>query len=56
MMELRERGVKFEEYDLPGPRTENGVATLGDVERAAWFSDREGNIPAVSQHLVDPVG
>jgi catechol 2,3-dioxygenase-like lactoylglutathione lyase family enzyme len=45
---LRERGVVFEEYDLPGLRTEGGIATLGLV-RAAWFKDPDGNILAVEQ-------
>jgi predicted enzyme related to lactoylglutathione lyase len=42
---LRERGVVFEEYDLPDLRTENGIATVGDV-RAAWCRDPDGNILA----------
>ena len=48
MAEMRERGVTFEEYDFPGLKTENGVATLGSV-RAAWFKDPDGNILAVEQ-------
>jgi catechol 2,3-dioxygenase-like lactoylglutathione lyase family enzyme len=43
---LRERGVVFEEYDLPEVRTEGGIATLGDV-RAAWCKDPDGNILAI---------
>lgn len=43
---LRERGVVFEEYDFPGLKTEDGIATLGPV-RAAWFKDPDGNIIAV---------
>ena len=45
---LRERGVTFEEYDLPDLKTENGIASVGDV-RAAWFKDPDGNILAVEQ-------
>ena len=41
--ELRGRGVVFEEYDLPGLKTEDGVATLPGA-RAAWFKDPDGNI------------
>ena len=48
MTELKSRGVKFEEYDLPGTKTENGVATGGGA-RAAWFKDSEGNIMALIQ-------
>jgi predicted enzyme related to lactoylglutathione lyase len=43
---LRERGVAFEEYDLPDLKTEGGIAALGDV-RAAWCKDPDGNILAV---------
>jgi len=43
---LRERSVVFEEYDLPGLKTENGIAAVGSV-RAAWFKDPDGNILAV---------
>lgn len=51
MDDLRSRGVTFEEYDLPGLKTENGVATFGESgeERAAWFKDSEGNILALTQ-------
>ncbi|MGY2744190.1 VOC family protein [Pseudarthrobacter sp. O4] len=41
--ELRGRGVVFEEYDIPGLKTENGIATT-PVGKAAWFTDTEGNI------------
>ena len=43
VQELRGRGVVFEEYDFPGLKTENGVAT-SDAGKAAWFLDSEGNI------------
>ena len=49
---LRGRGVVFEEYDVPGLRTVDGIANLDDVELAAWFRDSEGNILAISQFLV----
>jgi predicted enzyme related to lactoylglutathione lyase len=48
--ELRARGVVFEEYDMPGIKTENGIATAGGT-KAAWFKDSEGNILAVIQTL-----
>ena len=50
MAELRARGVVFEEYDLPGLKTENGVGFVG-TERSAWFKDSEGNIICVSETL-----
>ena len=54
--ELRARGIEFEEYDFPGLTTVDGIADLGDVERAAWFKDSEGNILAISQFLTNPTG
>jgi catechol 2,3-dioxygenase-like lactoylglutathione lyase family enzyme len=50
--ELRGRGVTFEEYDLPGLKTENGVATYGEAGmKAAWFKDSEGNTISVNPDL-----
>jgi catechol 2,3-dioxygenase-like lactoylglutathione lyase family enzyme len=48
MAELRERGVVFADYDLPGLKTVDGVAEVG-TERAAWFTDSEGNTIVISQ-------
>ena len=45
---LRDNGVKFEEYDFPGLKTENGVAEI-DGGRGGWFKDPEGNLIAVFQ-------
>ena len=46
--ELRGRGLKFEEYDFPGLKTERGIATQ-DGMKTAWFKDTEGNTIAVSE-------
>ena len=48
--ELKSRGVKFEDYDIPGTKTQEGIATAGGA-KAAWFKDTEGNILAVIQSL-----
>jgi predicted enzyme related to lactoylglutathione lyase len=48
--ELKARGVQFEEYDVPGMKTVNGITTGGGA-KAAWFKDSEGNIMAVIQGL-----
>ena len=48
--ELKARGVKFEEYDMPGMAMKNSIATGGGA-KAAWFKDTEGNIMAVVQQL-----
>jgi catechol 2,3-dioxygenase-like lactoylglutathione lyase family enzyme len=44
---LKANGVVFEEYDLPGMKTEDGVATVGDT-RVAWLKDPDGNILEIS--------
>lgn len=46
--ELRERGVSFEEYDMPGLKTVDGIATMGEA-RSAWFRDPDGNLFALNQ-------
>jgi catechol 2,3-dioxygenase-like lactoylglutathione lyase family enzyme len=46
--DLRGKGVTFEEYDLPGVKTVNGIAELGGT-RGAWFKDPEGDILSVVQ-------
>ena len=55
---LRKRGVVFEEYDLPGLTTVNGIATIqgnypskGVGERGAWFRDCEGNLLSLGQPI-----
>jgi catechol 2,3-dioxygenase-like lactoylglutathione lyase family enzyme len=52
--ELRDRGVTFEEYDFPGLKTENGIATIGDL-KTGWFKDSEGNTLAVSNEVAEVV-
>jgi hypothetical protein len=48
--ELKARGVIFQEYDTPGLKTHNGIATAGGA-KSAWFTDTEGNIMALIQSL-----
>ena len=48
--ELKARGVVFEEYDIPGIKMENSIASGGGA-KTAWFKDTEGNILAVSQRV-----
>jgi catechol 2,3-dioxygenase-like lactoylglutathione lyase family enzyme len=55
---LRARGVVFEEYDLPGLKTVNGIAEIrgnypskGVGERGAWFRDSEGNLLGLGQPM-----
>jgi catechol 2,3-dioxygenase-like lactoylglutathione lyase family enzyme len=44
MADLRNRGVTFEEYDMPGLKTQNGVASFSDDTKTSWFKDPAGNI------------
>ena len=50
MRELKGKGVKFEDYDLPkmGIKTVNGIATMGNM-KFSWFKDTEGNILSLAQ-------
>jgi catechol 2,3-dioxygenase-like lactoylglutathione lyase family enzyme len=48
--DLRSRGVKFEDYDLPTLKTVNGIAEMEGF-RGAWFKDSEGNVLAVAQDM-----
>ena len=43
---LKEKGVRFEHYDLPETRREGDVHLSGDV-KVAWFKDPDGNILSV---------
>jgi len=49
--ELKARGVVFEEYEMPGIKMENSIASAGGA-KTAWFKDSEGNILAVSQRVL----
>jgi catechol 2,3-dioxygenase-like lactoylglutathione lyase family enzyme len=40
---LKSKGVKFEQYDLPGVTREGDIHVMGDM-KAAWFKDPDGNI------------
>jgi catechol 2,3-dioxygenase-like lactoylglutathione lyase family enzyme len=51
--ELRGRGVTFEEYDLPGLRTEDGVVTMSEGNEGAFFKDSEGNTIAISTDFTE---
>jgi len=46
---LSEKGVLFEQYDMPNLKTDDrGIAVLGD-EQVAWFKDSEGNILSITE-------
>jgi catechol 2,3-dioxygenase-like lactoylglutathione lyase family enzyme len=56
---LKERGVEFEEVDIPGLETVDGIAEVegnypskgGIGELAAWFRDLDGNMLGLGQPL-----
>ncbi|GAB7015994.1 VOC family protein [Methanogenium cariaci] len=47
--DLREKGIMFDEFDLPELKTVNGIATGVGGDKSAWFKDTEGNILALHQ-------
>jgi catechol 2,3-dioxygenase-like lactoylglutathione lyase family enzyme len=57
--ELKARGVAFEEVDVPGLRTVDGIAEVagnypskgGKGERAAWFRDLDGNMFGIGEPI-----
>ena len=57
--ELKERGVVFEEVDVPGLKTIAGIAEVsgnypskgGKGEHAAWFRDSEGNMLGIGEAI-----
>ena len=46
LAELRSRGVEVTEYDMPGLKTEGGIAEVAG-SKGGWFKDPDGNILAV---------
>ena len=51
---LRDRGVRFEDYDLPRLKTADGIAEFPDSRRA-WFKDSEGNLITIAERIArDP--
>jgi catechol 2,3-dioxygenase-like lactoylglutathione lyase family enzyme len=57
--ELKARGVVFEEVDVPGLETVDGIAEVsgnypskgGKGEHAAWFRDSEGNMLGIAEAI-----
>ncbi len=49
MADLRGRGVRFQDYDLPYLHTVNGMATYSDGTKGAWTVDPAGNTLALIQ-------
>lgn len=47
---LKKTGIRFEEYDLPGFKSEGGIVDVAG-SRAAWFKDPEGNLLALIERV-----
>lgn len=51
---LKTNGVTFEQYDMPGIKTNaQGIARTDDGPAIAWFKDPAGNILSVLQPRAD---
>ncbi|WP_141735939.1 VOC family protein [Oligoflexus tunisiensis] len=46
---LKDKGVRFEHYEMPGLRLEGDVH-VGDSMKVAWFKDPDGNILNIVNH------
>jgi catechol 2,3-dioxygenase-like lactoylglutathione lyase family enzyme len=44
---LKEKGVRFEHYDMPGMKLEGDVHVGGEM-KVAWFKDPDGNILSIA--------
>ena len=44
---LKDKGVVFEEYNLPNIKTVDGIFTMAS-KKFAWFKDTEGNLIQIS--------
>ena len=44
--DLHRKGVRFEQYDLPGTSREGDIHTIGEM-RGVWVKDPDGNIISI---------
>jgi hypothetical protein len=52
--ELKKRGVRFEQYNLPGLKTDEKGIMRGNGPTIAWFKDPAGNILSVIEESEAP--
>jgi catechol 2,3-dioxygenase-like lactoylglutathione lyase family enzyme len=50
--DLRARGVKLEQFDMPGATVKDGIYDMNG-QRGAWLKDPEGNLLAVAERPDD---
>jgi catechol 2,3-dioxygenase-like lactoylglutathione lyase family enzyme len=46
---LKAKGIKFEEFDLPGIKSVDGIVQSGPAVWTAWFKDPDGNLLGLTQ-------
>ena len=46
---LKAKGIQFEEFDLPGIKSVDGIVQSGPSVWTAWFKDTDGNLLGLSQ-------
>jgi catechol 2,3-dioxygenase-like lactoylglutathione lyase family enzyme len=47
--ELRAKGIKFEEFKVPGVEMVDGIAQVGPAVWTAYFRDLDGNLVGLTQ-------
>ena len=47
--DLKSKGIRFEEYDVPGLEMVDGVVHSGPGVWTAWFKDPDGNLLGLTQ-------
>jgi catechol 2,3-dioxygenase-like lactoylglutathione lyase family enzyme len=46
---LKAKGIKFDEFDIPGVKTVDGIAQSGPNVLTAYFRDPDGNLLGLTQ-------
>jgi catechol 2,3-dioxygenase-like lactoylglutathione lyase family enzyme len=54
--QLKAKGIRFEEYDIPGLEMVDGIAHSGPEVWTAWFKDPDGNLLGLTQIGQAPAG
>lgn len=47
---LKDKGVAFEHYEMPGVDWDGDVASMAGMGKAAWFKDSEDNILCIDDY------
>ena len=47
--DLKEKGIRFESFDVPGVEMDGDVAHVGPEVWTAWFKDPDGNLLGLTQ-------